>query len=137
MFDLENYKVTPIVASFQASSKPKSLSCIQLWLEKDKPDIHSITDLISADAGISSAVIKITNSPFFGINEDVYDSKQASKQAIKVVGLKVINSLIAALILKSSIQGESFVSLECLDDDSFDVANDMTFTDNRVKIQPQ
>lgn len=129
MYDLDNHKTTPIVSSFQASLKPQILTYIQLCLEKEKPYINNIADLISADAGISSAILKITNSPFYGINGNIYDIKQA----IKVIGLRAVNGLIAALILKSSIQDEAFVSLECFDDDSLDVANDMTFTDNKVK----
>ena len=129
MFNLDNKKMASVVSSFQIPVKPQILTDMQLLLDDVEPDIDSIAVLISNDVGLSSAILKIINSPFYGMNRKISEIKQA----VMMLGLKTINGLVTALLLKSSFQGNSCISLERFWDDSLDVANAMAFIGNKVK----
>lgn len=129
MINLDNSKMASVVSSFQIPVKPQILTDIQILMDKEEPDIESIANLISSDVGLSSAILKIINSPFYGMNRRISEIKQA----VMMLGLKTVNCLVAALLLKSSFQGEACISLERFWDDSLDVANAMAFIGNKVK----
>jgi HD-like signal output (HDOD) protein len=129
MFNLDNKKMAAVVSGFQIPVKPQILTDMQLLLGKAEPNIDNVAALISSDVGLSSAILKIINSPFYGVNREVSEIKQASM----ILGLKTINSLVTALLLKSSFQGDACISLERFWDDSLDVANAMAFIGNKIK----
>jgi len=129
MFNLDNKKMASVVSSFQVPVKPQILTDMQLILDEDEPDIDSIASLISSDVGLSAAILKIINSPFYGMNRKISEIKQA----VMMLGLQTINGLVTALLLKSSFQGDACISLERFWDDSLDVANAMAFIGNKVK----
>ncbi|MBU2892145.1 HDOD domain-containing protein [Colwellia sp. D2M02] len=129
MFNLDNKKMESVVSSFQIPVKPQILTDIQRLLSDVEPDIDSIAILIANDVGLSSAILKIINSPFYGMNRKISEIKQA----VMMLGLKTVNGLVTALLLKSSFQGKSCISLERFWDDSLDVANAMAFIGNKVK----
>lgn len=129
MFNLDNKKMTAVVSSFQIPVKPEILTSMQLLLDEEEPNIDSIAVLISNDVGLSSSILKIINSPFYGMNRRISEIKQA----VMMLGLKTINGLVTALVLKSSFQGSACISLERFWDDSLDVANAMAFIGNKIK----
>ena len=129
MINLDNKKMASVVSSFQIPIKPRILADLQLLLDKVEPDIDRVADLISSDVGLSSAILKTINSPFYGLSRRI----SKIKQAVMILGLKTINGLVTALLLKSSFQGQSCISLERFWDDSLDVANAMAFVGNKVK----
>lgn len=119
------------ISSFQIPVKPQILTDMQLLLDEVEPNIESVAGLILNDVGLSSAILKIINSPFYGMNRKI----SKIKQAVMILGLKTINSLVTALLLKSSFQGTSCISLERFWDDSLDVANAMAFVGNKLQNQ--
>ena len=129
MFNLDNKKMASVVSGFQIPVKPQILTDMQLLLDDVEPDIASIAILISSDVGLSAAILKIINSPFYGMNRKISEIKQA----VMMLGLKTINALVTALLLKSSFKGNACISLERFWDDSLDVANAMAFIGNKIK----
>jgi len=98
-------------------------------MDEEEPDIEDISALISNDVGLSAAILKIINSPFYGMNRRISEIKQA----VMMLGLKTINGLVTALLLKASFKGEASISLERFWDDALDIANAMSFIGNVVK----
>ena len=129
MFNLDDKKMASVVSSFQIPVKPQILTDIQALLDNAEPDLGRIAVLIASDVGLSSAILKIINSPFYGMNRNISEIKQA----VMMLGLKTINSLVTSLLLKSAFQGKACISLERFWDDSLDVANAMAFIGNKVK----
>lgn len=129
MFDLDEEKMASVVSSFQVPVKPQILTDLQQLLDDEEPNIDQIALLISGDVGLSAAILKIINSPFYGMNRKISEIKQA----VMMLGIRTINGLVTALILKSSFHGSACISLERFWDDSLDVANAMTFIGNKVK----
>jgi len=129
MFDLDNKKMAKVISSFQIPIKPEILSSIQKSMNVDEPNIEDIANLISSDVGLSAAILKIINSPFYGMNRKISEIKQA----VMMLGIKTINGLVTALLLKASFKGSSSISLERFWDDAQDIANAMSFIGNKVK----
>ena len=129
MFDLDEKKMAEVVSSFQIPVKPQILADMQSVLDENEPDIDALATLISSDVGLSSAILKIINSPFYGMNRRISEIKQA----VMMLGLKTITALVTALLLRSAFKGYASISLERFWDDSLDVANAMAFIGNQIK----
>jgi len=117
--------MSEVISGFQIPVKPEILSHIQALMDEDDPSIEDISTLISGDVGLSAAILKIINSPFYGMNRRISEIKQA----VMMLGLKTINGLVTALLLKVSFKGDACISLERF----WDVANAMTYIGNKVK----
>lgn len=131
MIELDNKKLASTVSSFQVPAKPQILIDIQKLISEDEPDIDSIARVISEDVGLSAAILKVINSPLYGVNRKV----SKIKHAVMALGLRAISGLVVALVLKSSLNGEASISLEKFWDDSIDVANAMSFIGNQIDVK--
>ena len=47
-------------------------------MEVGEPGIGEIANLISRDLGLSAAILKVINSPFYGMNRRISEIKQAA-----------------------------------------------------------
>ncbi|NQY87536.1 MAG: HDOD domain-containing protein [Colwellia sp.] len=129
MFNLDEEKMSAVVSGFQVPVKPEILSSIDKLMADKEPDIKAIASLISSDVGLSASILKIINSPLYGMNRRVSEIKQA----VMMLGLKTINSLVTATLLKQSFSGKASISLERFWDDANDIANAMLFIGSKVK----
>ena len=131
MLNLDEDKISAGVSGFQVPVKPEILTSIDLLMTSKEPDIEKIAALISSDVGLSASILKIINSPMYGMNRRV----SKIKQAVMMLGLKTINSLVTAILLKQSFSGKSSISLERFWDDANDIANAMIFIGSKVKTK--
>lgn len=129
LFNLDEEKISAVVSGFQVPVKPEILTSIDQLMAQKEPDIEKIADLISSDVGLSASILKIINSPMYGMNRRI----SKIKQAVMMLGLKTINSLVTATLLKQSFSGKSSISLERFWDDANDIANAMIFIGSKVK----
>ncbi len=131
MLNLDEKKISAGVSGFQVPVKPEILTSIDKLMAENEPDIDKIAALISSDVGLSASILKIINSPMYGMNRGI----SKIKQAVMMLGLKTINSLVTAILLKQSFSGKSSISLERFWDDANDIANAMIFIGNKVKTK--
>lgn len=131
MFNLDEEKISVGVSGFQVPVKPEILTSIDLLMAQQEPNIEKIAGLISSDVGLSASILKIINSPMYGMNRRI----SKIKQAVMMLGLKTINSLVTAILLKQSFSGKSSISLERFWDDANDIANAMIFIGSKVKTK--
>jgi HD-like signal output (HDOD) protein len=129
--NLDEKKISAGVSGFQVPVKPEILTSIDKLMAENEPDIDKIAALISSDVGLSASILKIINSPMYGMNRGI----SKIKQAVMMLGLKTINSLVTAILLKQSFSGKSSISLERFWDDANDIANAMIFIGNKVKTK--
>lgn len=129
MITLDNTQLSQVISGFQVPVKPDILNEIQALMDVEEPDIDEIAILLSNDVGLSAAILKIINSPFYGMNRRISEIKQA----VMILGLKTINNLVTAISLKQAFKGEACISLERFWDDALDLANAMTYLGNKVK----
>lgn len=93
---------------FSVPSKPQILNNLQDLIDVEEPNIEKISDLISEDINLSATILKIINSPFYGMKRTISEIKQA----VMFIGLDTIKGLVNAIILKQTFKGESSISLE-------------------------
>ena len=76
-------------------------------IQKPDPDVREIARLISADAALSAKVLKIINSPIYGLVRKI----TTIEQAIRLLGLNSVKNLALGLILKTSFLNKKLNSL--------------------------
>jgi len=131
LIDLDNKKLASAISSFQVPAKPQILIDIQTFMAEGEPDIDKIALLISNDVGLSSAILKVINSPLYGVNRKV----SKIKHAVIALGLRAINGLVVAILLRASIQGQSSTSLEGFWQNATDIASAMAFIGGRIDVR--
>ena len=67
-------------------------------IQKPDPNMREIVSLISFDTALSAKLLKIINSPFYGIANKI----TTVDQSIKLLGLNTVKNLSLSLILKTS-----------------------------------
>ncbi len=69
---------------------------------RDEPDLGLIAEAISRDVGISAALLKTVNSPFFGLRQPV----RSVSQAVNLLGLSRVVTLANSLALRTSVNAQ-------------------------------
>jgi HD-like signal output (HDOD) protein len=131
LINIDEEKISAVVSGFQVPVKPEVLASIDQLMAKKEPDIEKIADLILRDVGLSASILKIINSPLYGMNRKI----SKIKQAVMMLGLKTISSLVTATLLRQSFSGKSSISLERFWDDANEIANAMIFIGRKVKTK--
>ncbi len=80
--------------------RPTILLEIDREMAKDEPDFSRLAKILGADVAMAAALIKTTNSPFFGFNKKV----RTVHEALLVLGLKTVVSTIAGIELRKAFQ---------------------------------
>ncbi|MET1080377.1 MAG: HDOD domain-containing protein [Pseudomonas sp.] len=98
--------------------QPQIMVDLQMEQYMPHPDLKIIAKLISQDPGLSGALLKIVNSPHFGLT-----SKVASIQrAVNLLGSRSVINIINALSIKGEMSDETIVTLNRFWDTAQDVA---------------
>ncbi len=65
---------------------------------KDDPDLQRIAELISKDVAISAGVLRVVNSPFFGLQRKI----ASIDHAVRMMGTRSVTNIVTALMLHSA-----------------------------------
>lgn len=96
------------LGSLHIPPRPQVVTALLEEKARDEPDFHRVAKLITADVGLSAAMIKSVNSAAFGL-----DRKVASvPQALQLLGLKQVTGIAIALVLRNMSGGGATASLE-------------------------
>lgn len=116
--------------NFIIPPKPKILNDLELLASAQEPSLSDAAEIIAKDVAIASAILKIVNSPAYGLVRSVSDIKQA----IMFLGWNGIEALIPALKLKQMfLQKTCCISLERFWDNASEIANVNMVVGQRVK----
>lgn len=88
-----------ILAGVKIPPRPELLSSIQHEFEKMDPSLNVVSDLIARDVSLTAVVLKVVNSPFFGLSRKV----TSAPFAVQMLGLKNIKCLVTGILLKQSV----------------------------------
>jgi HD-like signal output (HDOD) protein len=132
MLEVNEDVLNDIKKSFIIPSKPSLLDALKQQLNAREPNIGKVAIVISQDIGVAGAVLKVVNSPAYGLSRTVTDIKQA----VMFLGLGGINSLVTGLLLKQSFgQHKSSISLDNFWDKAANVAKVALFIGKKFKRQ--
>lgn len=83
--------------------QPKILVDIHELAQQKQPKLNKVAQLVSQDVGLSAMLFKIINSPFYGLSKEI----DSASQAISVLGLNPLLTIIKCVALRRSISGNS------------------------------
>lgn len=86
---------------------PTLLLAISAEVRQEEPDLQKIERLICADVGLSAALIKTVNSPFYGLRTKVH----SVMQAIHMLGLSHLSLMVKGMVLRDALKGMSKVDM--------------------------
>ncbi|MDH0897484.1 MULTISPECIES: HDOD domain-containing protein [Pseudomonas] len=98
--------------------QPQIMVDLQMEQIMPNPDLRSIAKLISQDPGLSGALLKIVNSPYFGLANKV----SSIQRAVNLLGSRSVINMINALSIKGEMSDETIVTLNRFWDTAQDVA---------------
>ncbi|MDE1941677.1 MAG: HDOD domain-containing protein [Betaproteobacteria bacterium] len=88
--------------------RPEILAHLEAEAQKESPDYREIERLISADVGISAALIKTINSPFYGLRAKV----SSVHQAISLLGMSSVTRVVTGMALRTIAAGANLADIE-------------------------
>jgi len=87
---------------------PSILTKLLRETRADEPDFRRVGQLVGGDVALASAVLKVANSPFYGLR-----TKAASvQQALALLGLNTVTQLVTGLLLRQAFSASSGPAME-------------------------
>ena len=102
MDTIDKEQVNHIIDDIQIPPQPKLLQQIDDILNDVEPCLTEAANLIARDVAISASVLKIINSPFYGLQKPVVSIRQAALY----IGLNGLVSIVKVLLLKQAFLQE-------------------------------
>lgn len=119
MIEIDSKILNDVATGFTIPAKPDILQALQDELSQE-PELFRVADIIAADVATSAAVLKIINSPFYGLARTISDIRQA----VMFLGLENITNLVTGYLLKQAYdQSKCSVSLSRFWDNANDIAS--------------
>lgn len=96
-------EIDATLKGFSIPPRPQVLVSLSQEMNRDEPDLKRIARQIGGDVGLSAAVLKTVNSPFFGLKKKI----SSVTQAVSLLGLKSVEQLVTSIMLRNSFVAES------------------------------
>lgn len=130
MIEIDDKVLTDVSKGFNLPPKPELLQRLQEELRQENPDLTVVAQIVCDDVAIAAAVLKVINSPFYGLARTITDIKQA----VMFLGLDSITHLVTGFLLKQAFnQQQCCISLERFWDTASDIANIATLIGKKIK----
>jgi HD-like signal output (HDOD) protein len=91
-----------VIKSVAIPPRPVVVQQMQTEMGKAEPDIRKAAAIVSQDVGLTVAVLKAVNSPLYALSRKV----DTVEQAVGIIGLKRLSTLVTALSMRSLIKGD-------------------------------
>ncbi|MCU1726734.1 HDOD domain-containing protein [Pseudomonas sp. 7P_10.2_Bac1] len=98
--------------------QPQIMVDLQMEQYMPDPDLEVIARLIAQDPGLSGALLKIVNSPYYGLTNKI----ASIRRAVTLLGSRTVINLINAQSIKGEMSDDTIVTLNRFWDTAQDVA---------------
>lgn len=115
---LSEEQIQQIMQGIKIPPQPQILVDLQMEQLMPNPDLDQIAKLISQDVGLAGTVLKVVNSPFFGLKNRI----TSVQQAVNLIGLNSVVNIINGLSIKSQMSDETIVNMNRFWDTANDIA---------------
>lgn len=97
---LADAEVDALVRSMGIPPRPATLIDLQAEIAKEDPDFQRVTRLVASDVALTAAMLRIVNSPAYGLTRqcDTVD------QAVRMIGLKQIAAIVTGVMLRKVLR---------------------------------
>jgi HD-like signal output (HDOD) protein len=116
--ELSAEQIQKALQGISVPPQPQIMVDLQMEQVMPHPDLRVIARLISQDPGLSGALLKLVNSPFFGLANRI----ASIQQAVNLLGCDSVINLINAQSIKGELTDEAIVTLNRFWDTAQDVA---------------
>lgn len=116
--ELSAEQIQQVLQGISVPPQPQIMVDLQMEQFLPNPDLKTIAKLISQDPGLSGALLKIVNSPHFGLANRI----ASIQQAVNLLGCDTVINLINAQSIKGQLTDEAIVTLNRFWDTAQDVA---------------
>jgi HD-like signal output (HDOD) protein len=128
---VENAVEEALMRSIRIPPRPSLLVDLQRELGKDDPSPRTMARIIGNDVGMSGALLKLANSPFFGAARKA----KSVEQAINFLGVDMCASTLTGLLARRAIDGQG-ADLSAFWEISMRRAQALMFTSRKLRIAP-
>ncbi|MDC8758596.1 HDOD domain-containing protein [Janthinobacterium fluminis] len=123
--------VEALMRSVRIPPRPSLLIDLQRELGERDPSPRRIAKIIANDVGISGALLKLANSPFYGAARKA----KSVEQGINFLGVNQCSALITGMLARQAVEAEG-VPLNEFWDVSAKRARALVFTSRKLRIAP-
>lgn len=116
--DRSDQDIERVAASVGIPPCPEILIELRAEIGRDDPDFAKIERLVVKDVGLSAALIKTVNSPFYGLSNKI----GTVRHAISALGLNTLSRTVTGLVLRNSFNGAQQINMERFWDTSTKIA---------------
>lgn len=99
-------------------AQPQIMVDLQMEMAHPHCSLTKISTIITKDIGISGSVLKVVNSPFFGLRNKI----TSIQQALNLLGIKNVVNIVNALSLRNSLSYQSLIDMTKIWDSAMDIA---------------
>jgi HD-like signal output (HDOD) protein len=110
--------IQQVLQGISVPPQPQIMVDLQMEQVMPCPDLRAIAKLIGQDPGLSGALLKLVNSPFFGLTNRI----ASIQQAVNLLGCNTVINLINAQSIRGELTDEAIVTLNRFWDTAQDVA---------------
>ncbi len=110
--------IQQVLQGISVPPQPQIMVDLQMEQVMPDPDLKAIAKLIGQDPGLSGALLKLVNSPFFGLANRI----ASIQQAVNLLGCNTVINLINAQSIRGELTDEAIVNLNRFWDTAQDVA---------------
>jgi HD-like signal output (HDOD) protein len=116
--ELSKEQLDKILLGISIPPQPQIMVDLQMEQAMPDPDIIHIAKLISQDVGLAGTVLKVVNSPFYGLSNKI----TSIQQAVGILGMNSVVNIVNGTSIKSSMSDEKIKTLTRFWDSAMDVA---------------
>ena len=116
--ELSSEQISQALQGISVPPQPQIMVDLQMEQYMPDPDLEAISRLIAQDPGLSGALLKIVNSPHYGLTNKI----ASIQRAVTLLGSRTVINLINAQSIKGEMCDETIVTLNRFWDTAQDVA---------------
>ena len=116
--ELSAEQILQVLQGISVPPQPQIMVHLQMKQYMPDPDLEVIARLIAQDPGLSGALLKIVNSPYYGLSNKI----ASIQRAVNLLGSRSVINLINALSIKGEMSDDTIVTLNRFWDTAQDVA---------------
>ena len=116
--ELSSQQISQALQGISVPPQPQIMVDLQMEQYMPDPDLEVIARLIAQDPGLSGALLKIVNSPYYGLTNKI----ASIRRAVTLLGSRTAINLINAQSIKGEMGDDTIVTLNRFWDTAQDVA---------------
>ena len=115
---LSEEQIKQILQGIVIPPQPQIMVDLQMEQVYPEPSIDRIADLIKQDVGLSGTILKIVNSPLYGLSNKI----QSIHKAVMLLGLNTVSNIVNGLSIKGELNDSDIIELNRFWDTAMDIA---------------